>query len=445
MQIYKLSECITLRPQQHPVFDAYFNQNIKNMVFLAHRRFGKGACFFTLTWCAALLRPGIYGYLLPTIGQSNRVIWDTVGEDGIRLIYRIPENLVQKYNNAKQMITLKNGSKIYVTGSDNYKRLIGMNFCFIIWDEFQDTNPAAVHAMRPMITRNKGFQAFLGTPRAYNHLGNMYKQQMLNPLWYSANLTVDDTVDEHGNRIVTEEDIQLERDNGMPEELILQEYYGSFDAAIRGAYFSEHLLTCRKEGRIGNYPHNRLYPVYSGLDLGFDDSTTCWFVQIYDGYVHLIDYFEYRQSGIEKYTAYVGEKKLNHGWRMSTEFAPHDVENGNPGTGKSTFTIARELGTLFQRVERPAKKLHGIQCIRFMFKRFRFNEATTRTGLMHLYEYRPEYDERKQVYSLQPMRNAATHAADGLQTFCMGWMKAFEPDNLRKQYEIANCYGNMIW
>lgn len=445
MQIARLSDCITLRPQQHPVFYEYFVKKKRNMCFIAHRRFGKGAVFFNLVWSAALVYPGIYGYLLPTIGQSTRVIWETVGEDGIRLIYRIPEIFVHRYNHAQQKITLKNGSQIYVTGSDNYKRLIGMNFRFLIWDEHQDTNPAAVNAMRPMITRNKGFQAFLGTPRAYNHLGEMFHKQKSNPLWYTVNLTVDDTCDEHGNRIVTDEDIELERENGMPEELIQQEYYGSFEAAIRGAYFSNELVKTRQDGRIGNFPHDRRYPVYSGLDLGFDDSTAAWFFQIYDGFVHLIDYLEYRQSGIDKYIAYVKLKKMHEGWRMAQEFAPHDVENGNPGTGKSTHKIAVELGTVFQRVERPQKKMHGIQCIRFMFKRFRFNESTTREGLKHLYEYRPQYDEKLDVYSLQPLRNSATHGADALQTFCMGYMRAFEPDNLKRQFEYANLYSSHVW
>lgn len=443
--IYRLSDCVRLRPQQFPLFDAYFKQRKRNAIMIAHRRFGKGVAGFSLTWCAALETRGIYGYLLPTIGQSKRVIWDTVGEDGTPLIYRIPQPLVTKYNHAEQKITLKNGSVIYVTGSDNYRRLVGMNFRFLIWDEHQDTNPAAVDALRPMITRNRGFMGFFGTPRAYNHFGELYHAQKGNDDWFVTNLTVDDTVDEFGNRIITEEDIELERKNGMPEELIQQEYYGSFDAAIRGAYFSKQLIDARAQNRIGNYPHNKMYPVFSGLDLGFDDDTAAWFVQVYDGYVFLIDYFEYRQAGIDTYTKYVSDKKSKEGWRMSMEFAPHDVANGNPGIGKSTFTIAKELGTLFRRVERPAKKMHGIQAIRYMFPRFRFNESTTRQGLKHLYEYRPNYDEQNDVYSLAPKRNSATHGADSLQSFVMGWMGAFEQENLKKQYEIANLYGELIW
>src|SRR5215216_3543799 len=109
IQIYKLSDCVNLRPQQIPLFEAYFCNGIKNCVFLAHRRFGKGVGAFMLTVCAAIATPGIYGYLLPTIGQSKRVIWDTVGEDGRQLIYRPPQQLIARYNHAEQKITLKNG------------------------------------------------------------------------------------------------------------------------------------------------------------------------------------------------------------------------------------------------------------------------------------------------------------------------------------------------
>lgn len=426
------------------MFKAFFDDNIRYVVRLAHRRFGKGMEAFMMMCCAALRQRGVYGYLLPTIGQAKRVIWDTIGADGQRLIYRLPSQLVAKINHSTQRIDLINGSIIYVSGSDNYKRLVGMDFRYVVYDEFQDTNPAAVDAIRPMIRRNKGFQQFQGTPRAYNHLGEMYHEYRDNPKWFVTNLTIDDTYDEFGERIITPEDIEEERKSGMPEELIQQEYYGSFDAAIRGAYFSEGLKIARQDGRIGHFPANPNYPIYTGWDLGWDDAMTIWVVQVYDGKIFLVDYIEDRGKGIESYIQLLRTRTDKAGLRRAIDFAPHDIENHELGPGKSRKAQAREMGINFRTVTRPEKKMHGIQVIRHMFKRLHFNEKAVKKGLAHLYEYRPNYDEKKDVYSLIPLRNSATHAADALQTFCLGWMQAFEQNELRKQIHYANLYGTQL-
>lgn len=443
--IVKLSECVNLRPQQRLLFDAYFNKGIRNVIRVAHRRFGKGMEAFMLMCSAAIQRRGIYGYFLPTIGQSRRVIWQTIGSDGVKLIDRFPSRLVADINNSEQIIKLINGSTIYVSGSDNYKRLVGMDFCYIAWDEFQDSNPAAVDAFRPMITRNKGFQEFLGTPRAYNHFKDLYMAHVDDPSWFVTNLTINNTVDEFGQPIVTEADIEAERHNGMPEELIQQEYYGSWDAAVRGAYYSKQLNEARKQNRIGNFPFNPTYPVYTSSDWGFDDSTAFWFFQHYNEKLFMIDYFESREQPLSFYVDMLKHKQRTWNCRYAIHWAPHDIENRELVSGKSRKDAARELGILFRTVAAPARKIHGIHCVRHLFPRLYFNESACRQGLKHLTEYRSDYDEKNNVYSLQPLRNSATHGADALQTAALGWLKAFDEQGLKRQFEIANLYGAYIW
>lgn len=442
--ILTLSDYVNLRPQQRPLFDAYFNRGIRNVVRVAHRRFGKGMEAFMLMCCAAIYRRGIYGYFLPTIGQSRRVIWQTIGGDGVRLIDRFPSKLVVSVNHSEQIIRLTNGSVIYVSGSDNYKRLIGMDFCYIAWDEFQDSNPAAVDAFRPMITRNKGFQEFLGTPRAYNHFKELYEAHVDDPTWFVSNLTINDTCDEFGQPIITESDIEAERANGMPEEIIQQEYFGSWDAAIRGAYYSKQLNLARKEGRIGDYPFNPHYPVYTSCDIGFDDSYAIWFFQHYNNKLYMIEYFEDREKEMAYYCLEVYRKKAMQ-WRgrYATHWAPHDIENRELIAGKSRKDAAREYGINFHTVARPAQKIHGIHCVRSLFARMHFDANKCKLGLKHLSEYHADFDEKNNVYSINPKRNSATHGADALQTAALGWLKSFEPSNLSNQIKYANLYGSV--
>lgn len=444
--IIKLSDHVRLRPQQYDWFKAYFYDEKRFFLTAAHRRFGKGVAAFMLMVSAAIRRRGIYGYFLPTIGQSRKVVWQTVGEDGTKLLERIPRHLLAKEpNHSEQMVQLINGSIIYVSGSDNYDRWVGLNFCYIVFDEAQDTDFAAWDKFRPMITRNKGFTHFLGTPRAYTEFKRLYDEHVNDPEWFITNLTIDDTYDEHGKRIITEEDIEAERRNGMPEELIQQEYYGSWDAAMRGAYYSKQLMQAKKENRIGNFPFNPNYPVYTSSDWGYDDATAFWFFQHYNNAIFFIDYFEDRERDMAHYVKVLKDKQRQWGCRYAVHWAPHDIENHEIIAGKSRKDAARELGILFRTVARPERKIHGIHCVRHIFPRLFFNEVACERGLKHLTEYRSDYDEKNHVYSIQPKRNSATHGADALQTFALGWLKAFEESNLKRQFDIANLYGTTIW
>jgi len=170
-----------------------------------------------------------------------------------------------------------------------------------------------------------------------------------------------------------------------------------------------------------------------------------WLVQVYDGKIFLVDYIEDRAKGMEYYIQLLKSKTDKVGLRRAIDWAPHDVENHELGPGKSRKDQAREMGILFRTVSRPQKKIHGIQVIRHMFERFHFNESAVKIGLRNLSEYRPNYDEKNDVYSLDPLRNRATHGADALQTFCLGWMAAFEQASLKRQFDIANLYGSHIW
>ena len=51
--------------------------------------------------------------------------------------------------------------------------------------------------------------------------------------WFLSEKTAKDTFDNEGNRIVTDEMVEQERRDGMDEDLIQQEYFVSFEAAIK--------------------------------------------------------------------------------------------------------------------------------------------------------------------------------------------------------------------
>lgn len=442
--IIKLSDRVQLRPQQCDLFTAYFVHGIKFCVRVAHRRFGKDLEMFTLFWCEAIRKKGIYIYFLPTIAQSRHVIWETIGEEGKSLLERIPSQFVSKINQSDQKIVFTNGSILYVTGSDNYKRWIGMNARLVGFSEYQDSNPAALDALRPMITRNKGGILINGTPRAYNHLGEMWFDQEHNPEWLVTNLKCTDTYEWDGSRIITPQMIEQERNNGMPEDLIQQEYFGSWDAAMLGSYYGNLIRELKEAGRIdGSFTYNPNLPVYTGWDVGWSDNTAIWFIQKHPTMgLMAFDYFEINQQKIGYFGELMEQKRREYGWTKEREynFVPHDANNDSVGSA-NLVALAREVNLQFLPVPRPAKKIHGIHLVRHKLPQFCFNGDKCKLGLKRLTEYRSEFDMKNKIIKINPVHDVASHGADAFQTFVMGFMYKYEYASYKKQIEYANLYN----
>ena len=71
-----------------------------------------------------------------------------------------------------------------------------------------------------------------------------------NDKWYLSLLTVNDTSDNDGNPIVTQDILDEELQSGMSRDMFDQEYFCSFDASIKGAYYTEQMRQARDENRI---------------------------------------------------------------------------------------------------------------------------------------------------------------------------------------------------
>src|SRR6185312_7260327 len=129
---------------------------------------------------------------------------------------------------------------------------------------------------------NGGWEMYVFTPRGKNHGYDLYQDAKRNPKWFEQLLTVEDT----GVKI----DVEEERRSVMDEDMIRQEYYCSFDAAMRGAYYGDLFEAAEKEGRLGKVPYDPAVPVETWWDLGIGDSTAIWFMQRVGREWHAIDY-----------------------------------------------------------------------------------------------------------------------------------------------------------
>lgn len=432
-----------LREYQKPFWDAVVSQDIRRSLCIWHRRAGKDKTHYNALLVRAMMRVGNYGYVFPNYNQGRRALWDVIDADGFRTIDHA--NPVEvKRNNTTMTQQLVNGSTISILGSDeDLDKLRGMNLIGVVLSEFSYQNPNAwQRVFRPMLIENKGFAWFNFTPQGRNHGYQLSEVAAESDNWFYSLLTVEDTKRHDGTPVVTLEDIEEERSEGVEEEIIQQEYYCSFRASIRGAYYSHQINQAWNEKRIARVPVDPMLDVHTFWDIGVDDMTAIWFVQIVGKEVRFVHYYEETGEGLPHYLNYLREFRDKHKIHFGQHWAPHDIAVREFSTGVSRVDAAETMGFTL----RPAAKLlvvEGIDRARRVFPRCWFDKEGCKDGISALTDYRKVWDEKNQVYRNQPLHDWASHGADAFRTFAVVWYAEFgEPVTIAARPVKA---GQSIW
>lgn len=359
---------------------------------------------------------GLYYYLLPTYTQAKRIIWDGITIDGMKFLDYIPQDLIENTNSTEMKITLKNNSIIQLIGTDHYDSIRGTNPRGCVFSEYAFHNPMAWEVVKPILKVNKGWAVFNTTPNGKNHAYDMYEMAKDNPDWFCERLTVEDT------DVVSKEDIQKERVEGMSEEMIQQEYYCSFDIGAMGAYYRDEMMKANEEERITKLPFFNDKEVDMAFDLGINDMFSIWFFQKVGQQVNFINYYENNNKKLDYYFAYIREYLESKNGKMGTFYIPHDSKKRDLITGK---TIEEEFGREFghhtvEVVERGDLRL-GIQAVRKVLPRCLFDPENCRQGIRCLENYHREYDVEKKVFKNKPLHDWSSHGADSFRMFAVAY------------------------
>jgi hypothetical protein len=206
----------------------------------------------------------------------------------------------------------------------------------------------------------------------------------------------------------------------MAPEQYAQEFECSFESALIGSYYGSYLDTAREEQRITRVPHDPSIPVHLAFDLGISDATAIWFVQKCGQMFHFIDYLEASDHGLEWYAKVVREKP----YTLGRIYWPHDIEARDfSSDGRTRLAIAESLGLKPSVVVPRGDIADGIAQVRTMFPRFLFDAEKCYEGLEALKAYRREWSETRKDWLDHPLHNYASHAADSLRTFAMGYQE----------------------
>lgn len=394
----------------------------KRACLVYHRRAGKDSMMLNFMAKKMFDRVGNYWHCLPKQTQARKALWKGVDGQGRKIMDQVfPKEIRTRTSEQEMMIELVNGSTFQLVGSDQYDALVGANPVGVTFSEWSICDPRAWDYIRPMLLENDGWASFIYTARGKNHGWSMYNMAKRNPDWFCELLTVNDTRRDDGTPVMGPEKIQGERDEGMAEEQIQQEYYCSFDAQIPGAIYSTQLATARDDGRIGPINIDPILEVHTAWDLGISDAMTIWFFQAIGSEIRLVHYYENHNEGMEHYIQYLEEFKAKHGVKFGQHLAPHDIEVRELSTGKTRKHTAATMGIRFRTVQRPQKKSEGHDAVRRIFSRLWLDDRRAEHGVNCIASYQYEWDDKKSVFKSTPLHDWASHGADALQTLALGW------------------------
>jgi hypothetical protein len=407
-----------LRPPQRALFDA----RKRFCVWTCHRRFGKTtlALYVLIHDAYACRLPAPrYAYIAPLFRQAKSIAWDLLR----RLLTPLPG---VKFNEAELRVDLHTGARIQLFGADSPDTLRGLYFDGVVLDEAAQMRPRLwPEIVRPALADRQGWAIHISTPLGHNAFYDLYQQAQDDPLWHTALYRASET------GIVPEAELASARAVMAPEQYA-QEFEVSFESALIGSYYGSYLETAQAEERLTTVPWQSHLPVHTAWDLGVSDATAIWFVQPVGSALHVIDYLEATDHGIEWYARALQAKPYVYG----RHYFPHDIAARDwSQDGRTRLQIAESLGLRPAVVVPQGAVANGIQAVRTLMPRFWFDQGHCHEGLEALKAYRREWDEQKRTWKDTPLHDFACHAADALRTFAMGYTEERKP--LRQTVQVT--------
>ena len=195
----------------------------------------------------------------------------------------------------------------------------------------------------------------------------------------------------------------------------------AFSVSLEGAYYGKDVNAVYGENRLGFFPIDPSFPVDTAWDLGVNDSTAIVFFQSIGPEIRFVDLEEGTGVGLEHYVKILKEK----GYRYGKHILPHDIQVRDLSTGVTRLNFLWELGLRDTIVAPKIFISDGIEKVRMLFRRFRFDKQKAGKVLDSLQTYRKTWDEQKGVWSDAPFHGPESHIADAVRTMAVVWSEEF--------------------
>lgn len=377
-------------------------------VLAIHRRFGKTVLAVNELVDRALrcqLHNPQMDYIAPYYKQAKIVAWAMLKD----ATYKIP-GMKAYESELKVVIPLGGNNKatIQLFGADNPDALRGRYSDFIVFDEFA-MQPMNIwtEVCRPMLSDRKGGAMFIGTPAGKNQFYKIYKHAEESDDWYAATFSAEDT------NVIDPEELADMKAN-MPEAKYKQEMLCDWMAAVEGSYWREQLKYIYDKKQVRTVPYEPRLPVHCAFDLGIDDCTAIWFVQIHMQEIRLIKYIEIQDVGLQVVMKTLRELPYVYG----EMYMPWDIEVRDLGTGATRRSVVEDLGFSVIAARKIAV-VDGIEAVRQMLPRCWVDENECSRGIDCIEHYRKKVDPRSGLTMQKPEHDEYSHGADALRTLAV--------------------------
>jgi hypothetical protein len=288
-----------------------------------------------------------------------------------------------------------------------------------------------------MLADRKGVLVRSGTPKGRGLLLAAYERAKSTP-GYSVYL-----LDYRKTGALSDEAIETLRQE-MSREEFAQELECSFESPNSGSYYGQLLQEAEAAGRIGRVPHDPQLKVWTAWDLGIDDSTAIWCLQLTKaGEWRLIDYIEDSGAGLDHYVRLLQDRPYVY----ERHLLPHDAQVRELGSGRTRAEALRALGVRPARVLRAHSVADGINAVRLILPKAYFDAERCMLGLKALRNYRREWNELAQTWRANPVHDFASHGADAFRYLALGVREDDKPPTQKADSVVTlrSDRGNQAW
>lgn len=395
---------LVMRPYQKELWSAW-RSGKKKMLAVWARRSGKDVLGWNMAIRQCIEEVCTVYYMLPTLQQARKVIWNAILKDGSKFIDFIPSSLIASKHEQDMRIHFTNGSVLQLCGSNSFDHLVGVAAKGIVMSEFALTQEAAYHYMVPVLQETQGWLLCITTPRGKNFAWHVYNIAKESPEWFVSHKTVEDT-----GHISLAEIQKIQMEGIMTKEKILSEFYCDFNLGIEGTIFGRFIERAINENRVTYVPVEAGYPVHVSFDIGRDTTSMC-FLQIIGGAIRFVDYYEKANENLEHFVRIMEQKNYRYGKACF----PHDMAVTEWSGAKIRRLEKAKMYGLDAFIVPNIPLEDGIEHAREYFAKCWFDAKKCDRLIAALENYQREYNEEKKVYSAKPLHNWASHPCDSFR------------------------------
>lgn len=195
----------------------------------------------------------------------------------------------------------------------------------------------------------------------------------------------------------------------------------AFLVSAEGAYYGQQMVKSYEEGRImDSIPADNRARVCTAWDIGFDDYTSIWFFQVQGPWIDIIGYYENHAEGLPHYMRVLDEMKERNGWIYGKHFAPHDIEHHEWTSGNVRKKTAQKMGIKFTTIPRIRYDIEGVEAVRGIIPRCRFDQSKADQGILCLENFRKPWDEKNQMWGDGYVHDQYCHGAKAFESLAFG-------------------------